>query len=177
MTTLAIPDFALVCLIGPSGAGKSRFAARHFLDTEVVSSDRCRARVADDETVLDANADAFELLNLTAAIRLRRRRLTVIDATSVRREDRARLVALAREYHALPVALVLDVDPALCHQRNLERGGRPFGADVPKRQSRALRKSLGKLQREGRETKVRHVAEVLAGNLETPPIGESRGGR
>jgi L-lactate dehydrogenase complex protein LldE len=31
----------------------------------------------------------------------------------------------------------------------------------------------GKMQREGRAVKVRHVAEVLAGLTDDPPIGES----
>ncbi len=34
----------------------------------------------------------------------------------------------------------------------------------------------GKMQREGRAVKVRHVAEVLAGMTDDPPIGESAGG-
>ena len=46
---LTIPDFALVLLVGASGSGKSTFAARHFRPTEVLSSDRCRGMVADDE--------------------------------------------------------------------------------------------------------------------------------
>ena len=101
---ISIPDFALVVLIGPTGSGKSTFARKHFLDTEIVSSDRCRALVCDDETDQSSTRDAFELLNTIAGIRLRRRKLTVIDATSVQKEDRAKLVRLARQYHALPVA-------------------------------------------------------------------------
>ena len=163
MSAFAIPDFALVCLIGPSGAGKSSLATRLFADTEIVSSDRCRALVADDETALDANDDAFELVRATASIRLRRRRLTVIDATSVRREDRASLVALARSFHALPVALVLDLDPAICHERNLVRGTRAFGARTVHRQSQALRKGLRGLAKEGfRAQRVLRTPEDVA---------------
>ena len=96
MTKISVPDFALVVLIGATGSGKSSFACKHFLETEIVSSDACRAIVSDDETDLAATADAFDLLNYTAAIRLKRRLMTVIDATSVKREDRAKLVQLAR---------------------------------------------------------------------------------
>jgi L-lactate dehydrogenase complex protein LldE len=32
----------------------------------------------------------------------------------------------------------------------------------------------GKLRREGKRTEVRHVAEVLAGMTDTPPIGGKR---
>ena len=57
-----IPDMALVLLIGSSGSGKSTFAAKHFLPTEVVSSDHSRGVVCDDETSMAATADSFELV-------------------------------------------------------------------------------------------------------------------
>ena len=38
-----------------------------------------------------------------------------------------------------------------------------------------LMNMAGKLQREGRSVRVRHVAEVLAGMTGSPPIGESAG--
>ena len=147
--TITIPDFALVVLIGSTGSGKSSFAAKHFLGTEIISSDHCRALVSDDETDLAATGDAFDLLNYTASIRLKRRLLTVIDATSVKREDRAKLVQLARKYHALPVALVLDIDPKICHERNQQRPNRDFGEHVTRNHAKALRRGLRGLQKEG----------------------------
>ena len=39
-----------------------------------------------------------------------------------------------------------------------------------------LMNMAGKMQREGRTIKVRHVAEVLAGMTDDPPIGEAQGG-
>jgi len=149
MTQISIPDFALVVLVGATGSGKSRFASKHFLETEIVSSDHCRALVSDDETDLAATGDAFDLLNYTASIRLKRRLLTVVDATSVKREDRARLVQLARKYHALPVALVLDIDAKICHERNQQRPNRDFGEHVTRNHARALRRGLRGLQKEG----------------------------
>src|SRR5690606_13750793 len=97
---------SLVVLIGPSGAGKSTFARQHFLATEVLSSDACRGLVSDDENSQAATKDAFEVLHFIAAKRLAAGRLTVIDATNVQPESRQSLVALAREYHTLPVAIV-----------------------------------------------------------------------
>ena len=49
-----------------------------------------------------------------AAKRLAGRRLTVIDATNVQKEARRPLVTLARAYHCLPVAIVLDMPEKLC---------------------------------------------------------------
>lgn len=46
---LSIPNLSLVALVGPSGSGKSTFAHKHFLPTEVLSSDACRGMVSDDE--------------------------------------------------------------------------------------------------------------------------------
>ena len=46
---IKIPKLSLVVLIGASGSGKSTFARKHFLPTEVISSDACRAMVSDDE--------------------------------------------------------------------------------------------------------------------------------
>ncbi|MCC5978460.1 MAG: polynucleotide kinase-phosphatase [Salinarimonas sp.] len=146
---ITIPDFALVLLIGPTGAGKSQFARRHFRETEVIASDHCRALVADDEADQSATEDAFAVLEAIAGRRLKRRRFTVIDATSVRREDRARLVALARRHHALPVPLVLDIDPQICAARNEARPDRAFGAHVPHNHAKALRRDLRNLGKEG----------------------------
>ena len=67
---LTIPESALVVLIGPSGAGKSTFARHHFRPTEVLSSDACRALVADDEADQAATPAAFEVLHCIAAKRL-----------------------------------------------------------------------------------------------------------
>lgn len=46
---ISIPELSLVLLVGPSVFGKSSFARKHFLSTEVVPSDFCRALVADNE--------------------------------------------------------------------------------------------------------------------------------
>jgi protein phosphatase len=146
---LTIPDFCLVILIGPSGAGKTHFARTHFKPTEVIASDACRALVCDDETDQAATADAFELLRFIATKRLAARRLTVIDATNVRREDRKSLLELARAYHALAVAIVFNLPEQLCHERNRQRPERSFGRHVVRLQTQQLRHSLRGLQREG----------------------------
>ncbi len=107
--TLAIPELSLVALIGPSGSGKSSFARKHFKPTEILSSDYCRGLVSDNENDQAATNDAFEVLRFIAGKRLAAGKLTVVDATNIRSEDRKPLVALAREFHCLPVAFVLDV--------------------------------------------------------------------
>ena len=149
---LAIPDFSLVVLMGASGSGKSSFAARHFRATEVLSSDRCRGLVSDSETDQAATGDAFDVLHFIAAKRLAARRLTVIDATNLRAEDRRHAIALARRYHALPVVIALDMPEALCAERNRGRPDRQFGGHVVRNHVQMLRRSLRGLGREGFRT-------------------------
>ena len=146
---LTLPDFCLVALVGASGSGKSSFAARHFLATEVISSDVCRGLVSDDPNDQTVSHDAFDVLYYIAGKRLAARRLTVIDATNVRPEDRRRLIALAREHHALPVALVFDMPRQLCEARNAARPDRQFGPQVIRNHIGALRRSRKGLGREG----------------------------
>ncbi len=146
---IAIPELCLVVLIGPTGSGKSTFASRHFKSTEVVSSDACRAMVADEAADQSATPDAFALLNFIAATRLRAGRLTVIDATSVQPRARKPLVGLAREHDCLSVAIVLNMPEALCLARNKDRPERSFGPHVVRNQASQLKRSLRRLKREG----------------------------
>ncbi|NML65510.1 polynucleotide kinase-phosphatase [Hymenobacter sp. RP-2-7] len=148
--TLKLPELSLIVLIGSSGAGKSTFARRLFKPTEIVSSDVCRGLVADDENDQSASGDAFELLHYLVAKRLKRGLLTVVDATNVQAESRKPLVALARQYHVLPVAIVLDVPDAVAHARNAHRPDRRhLGPHVIARHRQDLRRSLRNLREEG----------------------------
>ncbi len=149
---LAVPELSLVVLIGVSGSGKSTFARSHFRPTEVISSDFCRGLVADDENDQSATPEAFELLHYIVGKRLKAGRLTVVDATNVQPDARKQLVAVAREYDVLPVAIVLDVPESVCVARNATRPDRDFGAHVIRRQRDQLRRGLKGLQREGFRT-------------------------
>src|SRR5215831_6170807 len=112
------PELSLVMLIGTSGSGKSTFARRHFLPTEVISSDYCRGVVSDDENDQSATKAAFEVLHFIVGKRLEAGRLTVVDATNVKPVDRKPLVEIARRHHMAPVALVFDLPEAVCQERN-----------------------------------------------------------
>lgn len=175
---ISIPNLSLVVLIGPSGSGKSSFARKHFLPTEVLSSDFCRGLVADDENEQGATNDAFEVLHFIARKRLAAARLTVIDATNVQADARKPLVALAREFHCLPVAIVLNLPEKVCHERNASRPDRTFGPHVVRGQVRTLRQSLRGLGREG----FRHVfvlaspEEVEEASVERVPLYNDRRG-
>lgn len=121
MTTIEIPSDALVILVAPSGAGKSTFVQRHFRETEIVSSDRCRALVSDDEGDQRATGPAFEVFDAILRGRLRMGRLCVADATNLEAVPRQRLHALARDYGRPTVAVVLEVPLGVAQARNFAR--------------------------------------------------------
>jgi protein phosphatase len=146
---LTVPELSLVLLVGPSGSGKSTFARTHFKSTEVLSSDTCRGLVSDDENDQSATEDAFAVLHFIAAKRLASGKLTVVDATNVQPEDRKPLIALAREAHALVVAIIFNLPEQLCHIRNQQRPDRDFGPHVVHRQITQMRRSFAGLRREG----------------------------
>ena len=173
---MKIPKLSLVVLVGPSGSGKSTFARKHFLPTEVLSSDYCRGLVSDDENSQAATNDAFDVLHFIAAKRLARGHLTVIDATNVQPEARKPLVQLAKSFHCLPVAIVLNPPEKVCHERNRNRDDRMFGPHVVQQQRSQLRRSLKALKREG----FRHifvmdsVEEIEAASIERVPLWNDR---
>jgi protein phosphatase len=174
--TITVPELSFVVLIGASGSGKSTFARKHFKSTEILSSDSCRGLVSDDENNQAATDDAFEVLRFIARKRLAAGKLTVVDATNVQAESRKPLVALAREFHCLPVAIVLDVPERLAHDRNKGRSDRDFGPHVIRQQTQQLHRSLRGLDREG----FRHVfilrtpEEVESVVVERQPLWNNR---
>jgi protein phosphatase len=146
---LILPADALVLLVGIAASGKSTFAARWFAQTEVLSSDAFRALITDDPSAQGATDDAFDLLHRVLAMRLRRGRLTVIDATNVEDWARAELVSVARRHRRPAVAIVLDVPLEVALERNGVRATpRPPPAAL-RRQHRWLADTLASLPTEG----------------------------
>jgi protein phosphatase len=86
------------------------------------------------------------------------------------------LCALAREYHVLPVAIVLDLPERVCRDRNRSRPDRDFGPHVVRNQKSQLHRSLRGLGREG----FRHVhvlktqEEIDAAVIERQPLWNNR---
>ena len=146
---IKIPELSFIALIGVSGSGKSTFAQRHFLTSEVISSDACRRLVSNDENNQKATNDAFDVLHYIAAKRLKRGLLTVIDATNVQPDARKPLLWLAREYHGISVAIVLNLPEELCQERNISRTDRHLARSIIHNQATQLERSIMRLKQEG----------------------------
>ncbi|MFC0556428.1 polynucleotide kinase-phosphatase [Planotetraspora thailandica] len=149
MVEVRVPRMGLVVLVGISGSGKSTFAAKHFAPTQVISSDYCRGLVADDENDQSATPDAFDVLHYIVGTRLRRGLFTVVDATNVQWDARKQLIELAKSHDVMADAIVLDVPEEVALARNAARPDRTFGPHVITRQRKDLRRSLGKIARDG----------------------------
>jgi protein phosphatase len=171
-TPIRLPAPSLVVLVGASGAGKSTFSARHFAPTEVV----CRALVCDDSGDQEATDGAFAVLQLIVAERLRRARLTVVDATNVTSRARAPLLALARRHDLPAVALAFDLPEDLCAARAAGRAGRAVGPEVVRRHREQLAQSLPELAREGfhRVVVLRTPGEMDAAHVVREPLPPDR---
>lgn len=144
----------MVVLAGPAGCGKSTFAARHFAPEEVLSSDAFRALVAGDPGDQDATSAAFGLMRHALEERMKRRRLTVLDATSVTRRERARLLGVARVHDVPCVAVAFDLPLAVCQQRAGERADRAVPPRVVERQHTTFRRQLAGIHDEPFDTVV-----------------------
>ena len=94
---MVLPTDSLGVLVGASGSGPSWWAHTHFLATQVVSSDHCRALVSDSEETQTANREAFAVFYTILRQRLALGRLTVADSTGLEAFSRARMVAMAAE--------------------------------------------------------------------------------
>jgi protein phosphatase len=150
MTTSTIPDPSLVVIVGPAGSGKSTLARRLFAADEILSSDALRAVVAGDEADQSASRSAFSILHRELARRLAGGKLTVVDATNLRREHRRPLLARARQAGVPAIAIVLDLPADVVRAQNAGRA-RVVDADVIDRHLAWLRRSVddGQLAAEG----------------------------
>jgi len=174
---LTIPNPSLVVLCGPAGSGKSTFARRRFRETAIVSSDRCRAMISDDEGNVRVSPEAFELLYFIIERRLRHRRLTVADSTALRREARRALLNLARQHNVPAVLIVFDVSEERAQTLNARRRGRRVGRPVIREQWERLQEALRTVKEEGfGQVYILGEDEVTAATVELTGVRRGHGG-
>ena len=118
---MRLPDPCLVVLVGATAAGKSHWASEWFDPDQVVSSDRLRAVVGRGERDQRAGGDAFEVLDLIVAKRMRRRLATVIDSTGLDAGRRAAWRELAERHDVPAYAVLFDPPASVVRERNRAR--------------------------------------------------------
>jgi alkanesulfonate monooxygenase SsuD/methylene tetrahydromethanopterin reductase-like flavin-dependent oxidoreductase (luciferase family)/predicted kinase len=138
MTEEPLPDPALVVLVGASGSGKSTWAQQRYRSAEVVSSDDLRGVVGSGRHDLDASAEAFALLDLIVAGRVRRGLTTVVDTLGLDDVRRTGWLELAHRQGLSAIVVAFDTPADVCRRRNGERD-RPVPARVLTQQVRGFR--------------------------------------
>ena len=145
---LRVPSPSLVVLCGPAGSGKSTFAGRHFQPSAVVSSDHCRAMLADDERNMAVSREAFDLFHAIIDRRLHLRRLTVADSTALQKDARGTLLEIGRRRGVPVLLIVFDVTEDRCYLHDRLRERR-VGRGVIARQVGLLYEALRTIPQEG----------------------------
>src|SRR4051812_1208444 len=114
---MRLPDPCLVVLVGATASGKSHWAHEWFAPDQIVSSDRLRAVVGAGEDDLRASGDAFEVLELIVAKRMRRGLVTVVDTPGLDPKPRAAWRALGDRHDVPAYAVVFDPPAAVVRER------------------------------------------------------------
>jgi predicted kinase len=83
-----------------------------------------REMLTDDPGDQGASAEAFQVLSIIVNGRLRRRLLTVVDATNLRAANRRRYQRLAARYGIPTVAIAFQLPVGTYHERNRARDDR-----------------------------------------------------
>ena len=139
---------SVVVLCGAAACGKSTFAARHFRPTQIISSDRCRALVCDDEQDQRFQAQAFALLDFLVEQRLGVNRLCVVDSTALTQGSRQSLLELARRHRVPCVVFLFETPLAVCIARDAGRE-RSVGQPVVERQYQMFEQAKSSIAQEG----------------------------
>ena len=145
---IRIPSNALVVLCGPAACGKSTFARKNFERSEIVSTDRCRAMIFDDEKNQSVSGHAFELFYFIIEKRLRLARLAAADSTALAPEARKELLRLARAYGRSAHVIAFDLAVETLLERDRRRR-RKVGEEVIRKQAEKFAQVLECLGAEG----------------------------
>ncbi|WHY89051.1 polynucleotide kinase-phosphatase [Neobacillus novalis] len=169
MVTINLPHAGIVLLAGPSNSGKTTLLnqliqEKQILASEVVSSDQLRILVSDVEFInwnqrpkVEADAlfdeyqqiskEAFEAMDYLIAKRCRLNKLTFIDATHLREDEREKYLQMAKKYHIPAIAIVLNLAETELLRRDLARDF-PRGKNRIKQQYQHFKKTLRSIKKE-----------------------------
>jgi len=143
---LVRPSIVLLC--GPAACGKSTFARRLFRPTQIISSDRARALVCDDERDQRFQTQAFALVHYLTELRLSLNRLCVVDSTALTQSHRREYLELAKKFQVPCVVFLFDVPLEKCVERDRSRQ-RTVGRPVIERQYLAFGQTKTDIRQEG----------------------------
>ncbi|MGG1678064.1 polynucleotide kinase-phosphatase [Neobacillus sp. NRS-1170] len=170
MTKIYLPYAGIVLLVGPSNSGKTTLLNRlvngkSILSSEVISSDQFRVLVSDVEFInwnqrpkdeSDALYDeyfrisneAFDTMDYLIGKRCCLNKLTIIDATHLKEDDRERYIRMGKKYHVPVVAIVFNVSEKELLTRDEHRDN-PRGKNRIKQQYQQFKRTFRFIKKEG----------------------------
>lgn len=145
---LTLTRRTLLVLCGSAASGKSTFAAQRFPETMIVSSDRCRGIVCDDENSQMVNQDAFDLFFFILQKRLKLDRFSVADSVALQPFARRNLLKLSRSFNYSTCLLIFNVSFDACLAADRQRT-RQVGERVLRHHADLLTRTLRDAPQEG----------------------------
>ena len=111
----------VVMTMGPSGCGKSTWVERHFPDHGVIALDGLREELTGEASDQSKNLEIAHLARERLKEHLRREEDVVWDATNLRREFRAPITGISRDYKAHVTLVLFHMSPDIFFERNRSR--------------------------------------------------------
>ncbi|MEH7332127.1 polynucleotide kinase-phosphatase [Neobacillus drentensis] len=170
MTKIYLPYAGIVLLVGPSNSGKTTLLNRlvnekSILSSEVISSDHFRVLVSDVEYInwnqrpkdeadvlydeyFRVSNEAFDTMDFLIGKRCRLNKLTIIDATHLKEDDRERYIRMGKKYHVPVVAIVFNVPEKELLTRD-EHRDYPRGKNRIKQQYQQFKRTIRFIKKEG----------------------------
>lgn len=170
MTKIQLPHVGIVLLVGPSNSGKTTLLHRlvennSIKESEVISSDQFRLLVSDIEFInwnkrpkdeadvlyneyARISNDAFETMEFLLGKRCQLNKLSIIDATNLKEEEREQYIRLGKKYHVPVVAIVLNIAEKELIRRDNHRDF-PRGKKRIKQQYQHFKRTLHSIKKEG----------------------------
>ncbi|WP_139891622.1 polynucleotide kinase-phosphatase [Bacillus sp. D386] len=186
-----IPSAGIILLVGPSNSGKTTLLSKlinnqTLLPSEVVSSDAFRKIVGDTDFIDWKNrskteADylvehyhsiskkAFEVIYSVIEARCQLNKLTFIDATHLKADDRKKYIDIARKHHLPIIAIILDTDQQTLLERD-EKREQPRGKRRIKQQFQTFKSEKRFIKKEGFRAiyAIKDIDEVYLHRMENP---------